>query len=140
MKLTVTTARVRIPHECQKPSEIRSLFWGARKCTNTDSIISEAQTNSSIQVDSFCKEFLVKKEKEDERVLFSNDLLDDPYIVGARSLRAGLPPLDLATIKDFMRFYTPFCKTLGGSVRLAAAPAIFCLTHRQMRAEGIFDI
>ena len=39
---------------------------------------------------------------------------------------------------DGSLYNTPFCKTLGGSVRLAAAPAIFCLAHRQMRAEGIF--
>ena len=34
--------------------------------------------------------------------------------------------------------FTPSCKTLGGSVRLTAAFAIFCLAHRQMRAEDIF--
>ena len=32
--------------------------------------------------------------------------------------------------------FTPFCKTLDGSAKLAAAPAIFCLDDRQMHAEG----
>ena len=32
---------------------------------------------------------------------------------------------------------TAFCKTLCGSAKLAAAPAIFCLDHRQMHVEGI---
>ena len=39
-----------------------------------------------------------------------------------------------------LRIYTPSCKTLGGSAELAVDPAKFCLTHRQMRAEGIFVI
>ena len=40
-----------------------------------------------------------------------------------------------------MRYYdTSFCKTLDGSAELAADPAKFYLTHRQMRAEGIFAI
>ena len=48
--------------------------------------------------------------------------------------------LTLLSITHVVGGFTPFCKTLGGSVRLTAAPAIFCLAHRQMRAEGIFDI
>ena len=31
---------------------------------------------------------------------------------------------------------TPFCKTLGGSAKLATAPAIFCLNDHQIHAEG----
>lgn len=48
----------------------------------------------------------VKKEKEDEGVPFPDDIIDGPYTTEARSLRAGLPPLDLAITKDFFRFYT----------------------------------
>ncbi len=46
----------------------------------------------------------VKKEKEDEGVPFSNDN-GRPVYTDARSLRAGLTPLDLASTKDFFRFY-----------------------------------
>lgn len=49
----------------------------------------------------------VKDKKCDEGVPFSKDMIrtDIPYTTGAESLRAGLPPLDLATTKDFFRFY-----------------------------------
>ncbi|KAK3174043.1 hypothetical protein OEA41_001287 [Lepraria neglecta] len=47
----------------------------------------------------------VKKEKHDEGVPFLDDVVDAPYTTGAHSLRAGLPPLDRATTKDFFRFY-----------------------------------
>ena len=33
------------------------------------------------------------------------DVVDVSYTTGAQSLRAGLPPLDLATTKDFSRYY-----------------------------------
>lgn len=49
----------------------------------------------------------VKDKKCDEGAPFSKDMIltDIPYTTGAESLRAGLPPLDLATTKDFFRFY-----------------------------------
>ena len=43
----------------------------------------------------------VKKEKEDRGVPFLDDMMDGPCTTDARSLRAGLPPLDLPTTKDF---------------------------------------
>ena len=46
-----------------------------------------------------------KKEQDTGKALLSDDAaVDVPYTIGARSLRKGLPPLDLATIKDFLRF------------------------------------
>ena len=33
--------------------------------------------------------------------------------------------------------YTLLCKTLCGSAKLAADPAIFCLNHRQLHAEDV---
>ena len=47
----------------------------------------------------------MKKEEEDEGEPFPDDIMDGPYTTEARSLRAGLPTLDLATTKDFFRFY-----------------------------------
>lgn len=48
----------------------------------------------------------VENKKQDTgEVLFVDDTaVDASYIIEARSLREGLPPLDLATIKDFLRF------------------------------------
>ncbi len=46
-----------------------------------------------------------KKEQGTEEALFGDDsAVDASYIMEARSLREDLPPLDLATIKDFLRF------------------------------------
>lgn len=46
-----------------------------------------------------------KKEQGTEEALFGDDsAVDASYIMEARSLRQDLPPLDLATIKDFLRF------------------------------------
>ena len=47
----------------------------------------------------------VKKEKEEQGVLFLDNTMNGPYTTEARSLRAGLPPLDIPTMKDFFRFY-----------------------------------
>lgn len=49
----------------------------------------------------------VKDKKREEGAPFSEDTTptDALYTTGAESLRAGLPPLDLATTKDFFRFY-----------------------------------
>ena len=48
---------------------------------------------------------VAKQEQDTGEALFSDDAaVDVPYTIGARSLRKGLPPLDLATIKDFLRF------------------------------------
>ena len=48
----------------------------------------------------------VEKKKQDTREsLFGDDAaVNVPYTMRARSLQEGLPPLDLATIKDFLRF------------------------------------
>jgi len=46
-----------------------------------------------------------KKEQDTGEALFGDDAaVNVSYTIGARSLREGLPPLDLATIKDFLRF------------------------------------
>ena len=46
-----------------------------------------------------------KKEQDTEEALFSdNAAVKISYTIRARSLREGLPPLDLVTIKDFLRF------------------------------------
>ena len=37
---------------------------------------------------------------------------------------------------EVLQSVTPFCKTLDGNAKLAAAPAIFCLNDRQMHAKG----
>ncbi|KAL2036359.1 hypothetical protein N7G274_010926 [Stereocaulon virgatum] len=48
----------------------------------------------------------VEKKKQDTRESLSGDdaAVNVPYTMRARSLQKGLPPLDLATIKDFLRF------------------------------------
>ncbi len=46
-----------------------------------------------------------KKEQDKGEALFGDDAaVDVSYTIGVRSLREGLPPLDLTTIKDFLRF------------------------------------
>lgn len=47
----------------------------------------------------------VEKKEQDTRVLLFGDdaVINVPYTMRARSLREDLPPLDLATIKDFLR-------------------------------------
>ena len=46
-----------------------------------------------------------KKEQDTEEALLSDEAaVDVSCTIGARSLREGLPPLDLATMKDFLRF------------------------------------
>ena len=46
-----------------------------------------------------------KKEQDTGKALFGDDAaVDASCTMEARSLREGLPPLDLATIKDFLRF------------------------------------
>ena len=46
-----------------------------------------------------------KKEQDTGEALFSDDAaVNVSYTIGAQSLREGLPPLDLPTIKDFLRF------------------------------------
>ena len=46
-----------------------------------------------------------KKEQDTGEPLFGNDTaVDVSSTIGVRSLREGLPPLDLVTIKDFLRF------------------------------------
>ena len=48
----------------------------------------------------------MSKKKDNEGVLFLNGgVVDVSYTTGAQSLRAGLPPFDLATTKDFSRHY-----------------------------------
>ncbi len=51
---------------------------------------------------------LVEKRKSDvgEAVSDKQAAVDVSYTAGAQRLREGLPPLDLATIKDFLRFIT----------------------------------
>ena len=46
-----------------------------------------------------------KKEQDTGEALFSDDAaVDVSYTIRVRSLREGLPRLDLITIKDFLRF------------------------------------
>ncbi len=46
-----------------------------------------------------------KKQQDTGKALSVDDtVVDASYTMEARSLREGLPPLDLATIKDFLRF------------------------------------
>lgn len=46
-----------------------------------------------------------KKEQDTRESLFSDDAaVNVPYTMRARSLQESLPPLDLVTIKDFLRF------------------------------------
>ncbi len=46
-----------------------------------------------------------KKDQDRGEALFGDDTaVDASYTMEARSLREGLPPLDLATITDFLRF------------------------------------
>lgn len=46
-----------------------------------------------------------KKEQDTGEALVGDDTaVDTSYTMEARGLREGLPPLDLATIKDFLRF------------------------------------
>ena len=48
----------------------------------------------------------VEKKEQDtgEALLSDNAAVDVPYTIEAWSLQKGLPPLDLTTIKDFLRF------------------------------------
>ena len=45
-----------------------------------------------------------------ESVLNQQVTVDASYTVGAQRLREGLPPLDLATTKDFLRFIAAISK------------------------------
>jgi len=45
-----------------------------------------------------------KKQNTEEALFDNNSAVDALYIMEARSLREDLPPLDLVTIKDFLRF------------------------------------
>ena len=49
---------------------------------------------------------LVEKRTQDAGEVLSDkpSAVDVSHTTGAQSLREGLPPLDLATIKDFLRF------------------------------------
>ena len=48
---------------------------------------------------------VAEKEQDTRESLFGdNAAVNVPYTMRAQSLREGLPPLDLATMKDFLRF------------------------------------
>ena len=73
--------------------------------------------------------------------IFSNARGGAALIHGGKGIpRLSLPYIDQPALDRLTGIFTPLCKTLCGSAKLAACPAIFGRNHRQRCVEGIFDM
>lgn len=98
--ITKRTARLKIEVMWLRLLKIRSLFTGAMRCE-----LYAQSFNCLLQLTTQNRWIAsIEKEKEDHGVPFLDDIINGLYIIEARSLRAGLPPLDLPTTKDFFAF------------------------------------
>lgn len=98
---TKRAARGSAPLMCRRLSEIRFMLRSAMRCT------SECRFGCArmFRLTTLCRWLAsFNKEKHDEGAPFLDET-DVPYTTGPQSLRAGLPPLDLATTKDVLRHY-----------------------------------
>jgi len=94
-------ARGSAPLICRRPSEIRVMLRSAMRCT------SECRFGCArmFRLTNLCRWLAsFNKEKHDEGAPFLDET-DVPYTTGPQSVRAALPPLDLATTKDVLRHY-----------------------------------
>ena len=82
------------------------MFWTATRCTSDPRSRHRFGHANRLGLTALRRWVAsVQKEKEEAGVPLLDDAVDAPYTAGAQRLRAGLPPLDLATTKDFFRYY-----------------------------------